>query len=45
MVFTAEWKRFIIESYFSNGVFNNEEWTYNAVACLAKFRQKFPNLN
>jgi hypothetical protein len=32
-------------SYFRKGVFNNEEWTYSAVACLTEFRQKFPNLN
>jgi hypothetical protein len=32
-------------SYFRNGVFNNEEWTCSAVACLAEIRQKFPNLN
>jgi hypothetical protein len=45
MVFTSEHKRFIIESYFRNGVFNNGEWTYSAVACLAEFWQKFTNLN
>jgi hypothetical protein len=32
-------------SHFRNGVFNNEEWTYRAVACLAEFLQNFPNLN
>jgi hypothetical protein len=32
-------------SNFRNGVFNNEEWTYSAVAYLAEFRQKFRNLN
>jgi hypothetical protein len=41
--FTSEHKRFIIESYFRDGVFNNGEWTYSAVACLAEFRQNFPN--
>jgi hypothetical protein len=46
MVFTSEHKIFIIESNLGNSVFNNEEWTYSsAVACLAEFRQKFPNLN
>jgi hypothetical protein len=39
MVFTLEPQRFIIESYFRNGVFNNGEWTHSAVACLAEFRQ------
>jgi hypothetical protein len=43
MVFTSEHKRFIIESYFRNGIFNDREWTYSAVACLAEFRQKFQN--
>jgi hypothetical protein len=28
-----------------NGVFNNKEWTYSAVACLVKFWQKILNLN
>jgi hypothetical protein len=32
-------------SYFRNGVFNNREWTYGAVACLTEFGQKFTNLN
>jgi hypothetical protein len=45
MFFTSKHKRFIIESYFGNGVFNNGEWTYSAVAYLAEFRQNFPNLN
>jgi hypothetical protein len=42
MVFTLEHQRFIIESYFRNGVFNNGEWTHSTVACLAEFRQNFP---
>jgi hypothetical protein len=45
MVFTSEYKSFIIESYFRNGVFNNGEWTYSTVAYLAELRQKFPKLN
>jgi hypothetical protein len=40
MIFTLEHKRFIIESNFRNCVFNNGEWTYSAVACLAKFKLK-----
>jgi hypothetical protein len=49
-ILTQKWfliqnKTFIIESYFRNGVFNNGEWTYSAVACLTEFREKFPNLN
>jgi hypothetical protein len=28
MVFTSEHKRFIIESHFRNGIFNNGEWKY-----------------
>jgi hypothetical protein len=43
MVFTSEYKSFIIESYFRNGIFNNGEWAHSAVACSAKFRQKFRN--
>jgi hypothetical protein len=45
MVFTSEHKRFIIESYFGNDVFNNGEWTYSAVTCLADLWQTFSNLN
>jgi hypothetical protein len=45
MVFTSEHQKSIIEFYFRNGVFNNGEWTYSAVACLAEFQQKFANLN
>jgi hypothetical protein len=36
MVFTSEHKRFIIKPYFRNGVFNNGEWTYRAVAYYGK---------
>jgi hypothetical protein len=43
MIFNSERKRFIIESYFRNGVFNNGE--YRAIACLAEFQKKFQNLN
>jgi hypothetical protein len=39
MFFSSVHKRFITESYFRNGVFNNKEWTYSAVACLTDFRQ------
>jgi hypothetical protein len=41
MVLTSEHKRFIIESYFRNSVFNNGEWTYSPVACLSEFNEKF----
>jgi hypothetical protein len=45
MVFTSEHRRFIIKSYFRNGVLNNAEWSDSAVACLAEFWQNFSNLN
>jgi hypothetical protein len=45
MVFTSERKRFIILSHFRNGVFNNGEWTYSAIACLTEFQQTFSKLN
>jgi hypothetical protein len=38
-------RTYMIEFYSRNSVFNNEEWIYSAVACLAEFGQKFPNLN
>jgi hypothetical protein len=43
MVFTSEHKRFILESYFRNGVFNNKEWTclFGGVSAkIAKFKWK-----
>jgi hypothetical protein len=36
MVFTSEHKSFITQSYFRNGVFNNGEWIYSAVACITQ---------
>jgi hypothetical protein len=41
MVFTSEHKRFIIESYFRNGIFNNGK----GMAYLFEFQQKIRNLN
>jgi hypothetical protein len=48
MVFTSEHKkRLIIESYFRNGIFNNEQWTYKRcclfdrlLAKISKFKLK-----
>ncbi|RZB40404.1 hypothetical protein BDFB_015253 [Asbolus verrucosus] len=44
MFFTAEHKIFIIESYFRNGIIENDEWRYSSSACLQEFQRKFDEM-
>jgi hypothetical protein len=43
-VFTLEHKRFLIESYFRNGLKVNGSWIYSVQNCLKEFIAEFPNV-
>jgi hypothetical protein len=45
MVFTLEKNKFIIMSYYQNGVKRDGEWTYSVQACEKEFLANYPDQN
>jgi cellobiose phosphorylase len=44
MVFTLEQNKFIIMSYYRNGIKRDGEWTYSVQACKEEFLANYPDL-
>jgi hypothetical protein len=45
MVFTLEQNKFIIMSYYRNGIKRDGEWTYSVQACKEEFLTNYPDQN
>jgi hypothetical protein len=45
MVFTLEQNKFIIMSYYRNGIKRDGEWTYSVQACKEEFLANYPDQN
>jgi hypothetical protein len=45
MVFTLEQDKFVIMSYYRNGVKRDEQWTYTVQVCKEEFLANYPDQN
>jgi hypothetical protein len=45
MVFTLEQNKFLMMSYYRNGVKREEEWTYSVQVCKEEFLAKYLDQN
>jgi hypothetical protein len=45
MIFTLEQNKFIIMSYYRNGVKRDGDWTYSVQACKEEFLANYPDQN